>query len=109
MFKDRLREALEHNEMKAIDLAAILGVTRGTISQYLSGRAIPKADRLHQIALILDVNDAWLDGYDDVPMERSVITSQEADEILKDIRSLSPDHQRIVLSLLKTLKDQDKL
>lgn len=109
MFKDRLREALDMNEMKAIDLAAVLGVSRGTISEYLSGKNKPRQDRLHQIALILDVNDAWLDGYDDVPMERSVITSQEAEEILKDIRSLSPDHQRIVLSLLKTLKDQDKL
>lgn len=109
MFKDRLREALDKNEMKAIDLAVILGVSRGTISEYLSGKKAPRHDRLHQIALILDVNDAWLDGYDDVPMERSVITSDEADEILKDIRSLSPDHQRIVLSLLKTLKDQDKL
>ena len=108
MFKDRLKEALDNNGMKAIDLAALLDVSRGTISQYLSGRATPRGERLHQIALILDVNDAWLDGYDDVPMERSVITSDEADEILKDIRSLSPDHQRIVLSLLKTLKDQDK-
>lgn len=109
MFKDRLKEALDYNEMKAIDLAARLGVHRSIVSKYLSGYAKPKEDRLHQIALILDVNDAWLDGYDDVPMERSVITSDEADEILKDIRSLSPDHQRIVLSLLKTLKDQDKL
>lgn len=108
MFKDRLREALDHNGMKAIDLATLLGISRGTVSEYLSGVKKPRDARLHQIALILDVNDAWLDGYDDVPMERSVITAAEADEILKDIRSLSPDHQRIVLSLLKTLKDQDK-
>lgn len=107
MFKDRLREALDKNNMKAIELAERLHISRGTVSEYLSGKKKPKADRLITISKILGVNEEWLLGYD-VPMERSVITADEADEILKDIRSLSPDHQRIVLSLLKTLKDQDK-
>lgn len=106
MFKDRLQDALDRNNMKAIELAERLNVSRGTISQYLSGKFVPRGDRLHKIAVILNVNEAWLLEYDD-RIERSSITSSQADEIIKTIRSLSPERQRLALSLLQTLIDSD--
>jgi len=107
MFKDRLKEALDYNGMKAIELAERMNVTRGTISQYMSGRCVPKGDRLHKIAVILNVRDEWLLGYD-VSMQRQAITQDEAEQILNKIRSLSPEKQALALSLLQTLADQDK-
>ena len=106
MFKDRLNEALAFNDMKAIELAERMGVTRGTISQYMSGRCVPKGERVHRMASILGVRDEWLLGYD-VPMLRSPVSEDQADEILRRIRSLSPEHQKIILSFLQTLSDQE--
>ena len=68
--KDRLKEALDLREKKAIDLAKDLEIPKSAISQYLSGyRTIKDSKRLYIIAKYLDVSEAWLMGFD-VPMER---------------------------------------
>ena len=68
--KDRLREALEARNMRAVDLMEKAGVPKSAISFYLSGKSQPKADRLYKIAQALDVSETWLLGYD-VPMLRT--------------------------------------
>ena len=68
--KDRLKEALAVRGMRAIDLAERSGVPKSAISFYLAGKSKPKADRLYIIAQVLDVNEAWLLGYN-VPMART--------------------------------------
>lgn len=67
-FADRLRKALEIRKMKQIDLARKTGITKGAISQYLSGEYVAKQDNLYKIADVLNVDAAWLMG-EDVPME----------------------------------------
>lgn len=106
MFKDRLREALDYRGLKAIELSERTGMSRGNISKYLSGHMEPKPAALHKIALALNVNDTWLMGYD-VQMERTAVSSDQADEIIKRIRALPPDKQQLALSLLQTLIDSD--
>lgn len=69
-FKNRLRQALDMRKMKAVDLVEKTGVPKGAVSYYLAGKSQPKADRIYLIAQALDVNEAWLIGYD-VPMHRS--------------------------------------
>ena len=44
-------------------------LSRGHISQYVSGKVVPKQDKLTILGVALNVNEAWLMGYD-VPMER---------------------------------------
>lgn len=68
--KDRLKEAMEKRGMRAVDLVERTGIPKGTISYYLSGKTEPKADRLYILAQTLDINEAWLLGYD-VPMART--------------------------------------
>ena len=67
-FKDRLSQALLTANMKAVELSSLSGIPKSSISQYLSGYAIPKTDRTYMIAKVLKVNPVWLMGYD-VPME----------------------------------------
>jgi len=62
--KDRLRAALNDKRMKPIELSELTGIPKSMISYYLSGKSLPKADRIYKIALALDVNEAWLMGYD---------------------------------------------
>ncbi len=68
-FKDRLREAMAANNLKAVDLCERTGIPKSAVSYYLSGKSTPKSDRLYLIGRALDVSEAWLLGYD-VPKER---------------------------------------
>lgn len=68
--KNRLRSALNLRNMKAIELSEKTGIPKSAISQYMSGYAKPKQDRIYLLARALNVSEAWLMGYD-VPMERT--------------------------------------
>ena len=68
--KNRLRSALNLQNMKAIELSEKTGIPKSAISQYMSGYAKPKQDRIYLLARALNVSEAWLMGYD-VPMERT--------------------------------------
>ena len=64
-FADRLRMAMEQQGKKQIDIihdAALQGVKIGKshISQYVSGKNVPRAEILHCLAQVLDVEEEWL-------------------------------------------------
>lgn len=67
-FASRLSQALEARGMKAADLSKKTKVAEGTISCYINGRYEAKQNRVQVFAEALNVNSAWLMGYD-VPME----------------------------------------
>ena len=69
-FAERLKEALNNKQMKQVDLvrcAQEQGVKLGKshVSQYLSGKTIPRAEILHFISGVLDVTEEWLMGNGD--------------------------------------------
>lgn len=68
--KDRLEQAMAHNNMKAVELSKRTGVPKGAISYYLAGKSTPKQDRVYILSKALNVSEAWLLGYD-VPMART--------------------------------------
>ena len=68
--QDRLQEAMDVRGLRAVDLVEQTGIPKGTLSYYLSGKTEPKSDRVYLLARTLNVNEAWLLGYD-VPMERT--------------------------------------
>lgn len=65
----RISEALSIRKMKQADLCRITKIPKSAMSQYLSGVFEPKQDRIYIMAQALNVNEAWLMGYD-IPMER---------------------------------------
>ena len=69
-FRNRLSEALARRGWKAVDLVRTADIPKGAVSYYLAGKSTPKNDRLYIIAKALDVNEAWLLGFD-VPMART--------------------------------------
>ncbi len=87
--RDRLREAMDLRGFRAVDLVAATGIPKGTISYYLSGKSEPKSDRLHLIAKVLDINEAWLLGYD-VPLALSD-DKKKNDQLAKLIVRLRSD------------------
>lgn len=50
-----------------------LKLGRNDISQYVSGKVLPKQDKLTLLGYTLNVSEAWLMGYD-VPREREAVT-----------------------------------
>ena len=68
-FAERLKTALEQKNMKQIDLvkrASEQGVKLGKshVSQYLSGKTMPRAEILNFLANTLEVDAEWLKGND---------------------------------------------
>lgn len=69
VFAERLSESLKKKGMKPIELSRICGINKSTISQYLSGKYIPKQDKVTKMAQALDVSPLWLLGYDNQAAE----------------------------------------
>lgn len=68
-FANRLKKALDYNNMRPIDLAKKTKISKTQISNYLKGTYKAKQDKLYLIAKVLNVSEAWLMGFD-VSMER---------------------------------------
>ena len=105
--KDRLREALDHKGMKPADLADITGIPKSMVSYYLSGKSVPRADRIYEIAKVLDVSEAWIMGFD-VPMEKEKQVSPderqltEGEKMMLDLfRKVPKEQQQLVLQMIR--------
>lgn len=69
---ERIKEALRLRGLRQIDLAERSGISKGSISQYISGKFDPKQVNLYQMAKVLRVRPDWLMGLD-VPMEEAPV------------------------------------
>lgn len=79
---ERIAEAMKVAGKKQIDLAKETGLSHSTVSRYLSGAVEPRQDATHKIAVLLNVSELWLWGYD-VPRERTL--TQKKNDVLADI------------------------
>lgn len=83
----RLRKALEDSNMTASELARKAGLPKSAISQYLSGKIIPKQVATYKLAKALNVSEPWLMGYD-VSAYRISIPKEDDEELSFDIEIL---------------------
>ena len=102
----RIRLALEINHMRQSDLSKKTGISPSAINQYISGNFEPKQNNIYLLAKALNVNEAWLMGYD-VSIERSdsslpLITEQEV-ALLRLFRKLSETGREEALKRVEEL------
>lgn len=64
MFAEKLKKAMETLGINQKQLCAMTGIGKSSISQYLSGRNEPTADRQKKIALALGLKGNYFDPYD---------------------------------------------
>lgn len=115
--KDRLKEALLLRNMKPIELSEKTGIPKSAISQYMSGYAKPKSDRIFLLAKALHVTEAWLIGYD-VDMEKELFTIEVANMDVKlsnmekrmkeyalKLSELPKEKQEQIMSLIDMLEE----
>ena len=81
-FSARLKEAMGEKDLKQVDLlhiAADLGVKLGKsqLSQYVSGKTLPRQDMLAFLAQALDVTEEWLSAEEEQNVEPATSQAQE--------------------------------
>ncbi len=102
----RLRQAMEKEELKQVDLLKRceklrdvygVGITKGALSQYLSGKNVPKNERLMMLADALHVSEVWLMGYDVRP-DGLNLSSHERDilEAYRNNKEMQPAVNRLL-------------
>ncbi len=64
IFSERLKIAMERRGITQAQLSAGTGIPKSAISQYLSARFKPKQERVYILCRALDVDPAWLVGYE---------------------------------------------
>ena len=99
----RLREAMIHADKSQADLSRETGISKATLSRYLSGQFEPKQIAVNKLAVALNVAEMWLWGCD-VPMERPA--PEELGTLAADV-VLNPDLARLA-QLYMDLEEADK-
>lgn len=89
--KDRLSEAMELRGLRSVDLVEMTGIPKVTISYYLSGKTVPRSDKLYKLAQALNVSEAWLLGYE-VGMLRTE-NQRKNDQLAKLVARLRSDER----------------
>lgn len=107
----RLAEIMKERNLRQVDILRKsepfqkkLGVKMGksALSQYLSGKSVPDQDKLVLLAQTLDVNEAWLMGFDAPKYSES-----QKNENISHSFDLSNLRNEVVLFDGKPLSDED--
>lgn len=93
----RIQQALQMRKMTQAELCKLASIPKSSVSLYLKDAYEPKHDRLCQMAISLNVSEAWLLGYD-VPMDREQSqapnTLTDCEKIMLDLFRLIPESQQ---------------
>jgi len=110
-FRENLKSELSYSGMLVKELATQTGLKKHTIDNYLSVRGrMPAADVAVRIARVLGVSVEYLiTGHETVEKNTSVHFSPEICRMARIIEDLEPDHKKIALSLIETLRKHEDL
>ena len=84
-FSDRLRTSMDAASMKAVELHELTGISKASISEYLSGSYEPKQRNIFKIAQALNVSPSYLMGVSDTPKAR----------VSTELLTVSPTGQKV--------------
>ena len=102
--KNRIRQAMNEKRIKQADLVRATGISKSTISGYLSGRYIPRQSSIYKLAQALNVSIEWLMGFDaqkysskDYYYEKCIVllNSLDDEKIKKAYRTLLIEFDRL--------------
>lgn len=91
-FKDRLKQIMSERKISQSELSRRTGIGRNSISDYLNGKYEAKQDKVFELAKALNVNEAWLMGFD-ISKNRKI----ENNNITSIYSKLTPPRQSNVL------------
>ncbi|HDC2790070.1 TPA: helix-turn-helix domain-containing protein [Staphylococcus aureus] len=100
-FKDRLKQIMSERKISQSELSRRTGIGRNSISDYLNGKYEAKQDKVFELAKALNVNEAWLMGFD-VSKNRKI----ENNDIASIYSKLTPPRQKNVLNYANEQLDE---
>ena len=105
-FRENLKAELAYKDILIKELAALSGVNRRTIDNYLRENAsMPSAEAAVRIANALGVTAEYLVTGHDQQGKKHPTVDAELLIVLKNLESLNGRDRKIVLGLIKSLKD----
>jgi len=105
-FKENLKAELAYKNILVKELASISGVNRRTIDNYLrEDGSIPSADAAVRIAAALGVTVEYLITGNEQQARKSAQPVPDSRVILKNLEALNRRDRKIVLNLIKSLKE----
>ena len=105
-FRENLKAELAYKGILIKELAVISGVNRRTIDNYLrDDNSIPSADVAVRIACALGVTVEYLVTGHEQLMNDDPLLTVDSQVILRNVESLNKRDRKIVLSLIKSLKE----
>ncbi|HDK4170946.1 TPA: helix-turn-helix domain-containing protein [Staphylococcus aureus] len=100
-FKDRLKQIMSERKISQSELSRRTGIGRNSISDYLNGKYEAKQDKVFELAKALNVNEAWLMGFD-ISKNRKI----ENNDITSIYNKLTPPRQENVLNYANEQLDE---
>lgn len=113
-FAERLTSLLSLRGMSKTQLAKLCGIDKSNVTRYCNGEYEAKQDVIFSIASKLNIQPAWLMGYD-VPMKDSIVPKDfiqlfasddpnlevQIEEACAILRSLPPDARALALASVR--------
>lgn len=112
----RLKTIMKERNLRQIDILNLtlpyckqynIKMNKSDISQYCSGKNEPNQSKLFALGAALNVNEAWLMGFD-VPRERKNLNTISTNKSSPSLDILDPDEKEILLELQNTSNEQKK-
>lgn len=120
-FKYVIRDLMSYYRLSQADIVTRTGICKSTLSNYVSGKRVPKQDTIQLLANTYGVNISWLLGIENAPMflteedpkieynsqdnSRIEIESKEhnLENILMKYLNLSPGDKEIINNMIDSL------
>ena len=106
-FKDNLKAELAYRNITVKELAALTGISKSTLDNYLNIRAnIPPADVAVKISAALGITVEYLvTGEEKAPVKLSI--SPEIKELIQNFKYLKPEDRKVISDLTQLIRNRD--
>ena len=103
--KERLIEMMSLLDIKQSDISEKTGIPKSAISQYVSGKRLPRIDKIALIANAYNLNPTWLLGYNGVPMYKAEVERRAEREytLTRKYRKLTERDQQVIDKMIDSM------
>lgn len=120
IFAKNFRSALEKSHLGITKLADICSVSKGTAGDWLSGRTMPRADKISMIAKALGVTEQELlndfesrderrnDTRGVMDIAQELLNDLESRKLYEGITKLSPENKQALAQIVRTMNLSQK-
>jgi transcriptional regulator with XRE-family HTH domain len=107
-FKENLRLELSYKNILVKELAALTGISKSTLDNYLNVREnMPSADIAVKIAHALGVTVEYLVTGEETP-PAGLSQDPEIKELIRDFKQLNGDNRKLIRDIIQLLKTREK-